>query len=64
MAPPILSKIKNLISENYSPTNKEVDDGIKRIQLKRQKSKSGFNLKMMSNDENETSKINESERVF
>jgi len=45
-APPLLSKIKNLISENYSPTNKEVDDEIKRIQLQRQNIKSGFYLKM------------------
>ena len=61
-APPLLSKIKNLISENYSPTNKEVDDEIKRIQLQRQNIKSGFYLKM--DNENTSRKINESERVF
>ena len=62
MAPPILSRIKSLISENYSPTNKEVDDEIKRIQLQRQNIKSGFYLKM--DNENTSRKINESERVF
>jgi hypothetical protein len=51
-----------LISENYSPTNKEVDDEIKRIQLQRQNIKSGFYLKM--DNENTSRKINESERVF
>jgi len=61
-APPLLSKIKNLISENYSPTNKEVDDEIKRIQLQRQNIKSGFYLK--TDNENTSRKINESERVF
>jgi len=61
-APPLLSKIKNLISENYYPTNKEVDDEIKRIQLQRQNIKSGFYLKM--DNENTSRKINESERVF
>ena len=61
-APPLLSEIKNLISENYSPTNKEVDDEIKRIQLQRQNIKSGFYLKM--DNENTSRKINESERVF
>jgi hypothetical protein len=39
MAPLILSRIKNLISENYSP-NKELDDEINRILLQRQNIKS------------------------
>ena len=29
-APPLLSKIKSLMSENYSPTNKEVDKEIEK----------------------------------
>ena len=61
----MLSKIKILISENYSPTNKEFDDEIRRLQLIRQQSTSAIPLPMMSNEENETSRIiNESQRVF
>jgi hypothetical protein len=58
-----MSKIKSLISENYSP-NKEVDDEIKRIRLQRLESKSACTLPMMNDDENETRVINESQRVF
>src|SRR3954451_11158791 len=36
MALPILSRIKSLVSENYSPINNQVDDEIKRIKLQRQ----------------------------
>ena len=64
-APPLLSKIKSLMSENYSPTNKEVDDEISRLQLIRQESTSAITLHpMMSNEENENRKINKSQRVF
>ena len=62
MAPPIMSRIKSLITENYSPINNQVDDEIKRIQLQRQNIKSGFYLKMDNEDTSRT--INESQRVF
>ena len=63
-APPLLSKIKSLMSENYSPTNKEVDEEIRRLQLQWQESTSAITLPM-NNEENEnTRKINESQRVF
>ena len=63
-APPLLSKIKSLISGNYSPTNKEVDEEIRRLQLQWQESTSAITLPM-NNEENEnTRKINESQRVF
>lgn len=63
-APPLLSKIKSLMSENYSPTNKEVDEEIRRLQLQWQESTSAITLPM-NNEENEnTKKINESQRVF
>jgi hypothetical protein len=62
MAPPILSRIKSLISENYSPINNQVDGEIKRIQLQRQNIKSGLYLKM--DNEDNSREINESQRVF
>jgi len=63
-APPLLSKIKSLTSENYSPANREVDDEIKKIRLQWQESTSAITLPMMSNEENEYRKINKSQRVF
>jgi len=52
------------MSENYSPTNKEVDEEIRRLQLQWQESTSAITLPM-NNEENEnTRKINESQRVF
>jgi len=54
-----------LISENYSSTNKEVDDEISRLQPIRQQSPSAITLHpMKSNEENENRKINKSQRVF
>ena len=46
-APPLLSKIKSLISENYSPTNKEFDEEIRRLRLIRQQSTSAIPLPLM-----------------
>jgi hypothetical protein len=63
-APSIISKIKSLISENYSP-NTEFNDEIKRIRLQRQNTKSAIDLPQTNDEENETSRIvNESERLF
>jgi hypothetical protein len=62
MAPPILSRIKSLISENYSTINNQTDEEIKRIRLKRQNIKSGLYLKM--DNEDDSREINESQRVF
>ena len=59
MAPPILSRIKSLISENYSTINNQDDDEIKRIKLQRQNINSGLYLKM--DNEDTSRKINESE---
>jgi hypothetical protein len=62
MAPPILSKIKSLITMNHSAENKEVnEDEIRQIRITRQPAKSGFYLPM--NNEDESIKCNESQRV-
>jgi len=64
MAPLILSRIKSLISENYSP-NKELDDEINRIRLQRQNIKSAITLPMMTNkEENETLEISMSFKEY
>jgi hypothetical protein len=62
-APPILSRIKSLISENYSPINNQVDDEIRRIQLQRQNIKSGLYLKM-DNEDPSIEYNDDAQRVF
>jgi hypothetical protein len=61
MAPPLLSRIKSLISENYAQRNEENED-LRRLKILHQNTKSGFYLQL---DNEETSgKCNESQTVF
>lgn len=64
MAPPFVSKIKDMISVNYINSNENnwVEDEELRALIEGPKAKSGFYLPM--DDENKSIKINESQCVF
>jgi DNA-directed RNA polymerase subunit L len=64
MAPPFVSKIKNMISMNNINTNENnrVEDEELRALIEQPRAKSGFHLPM--DNENESRKINESQCVF
>jgi hypothetical protein len=49
-APPLLSRIKSLITGNYNTENNKVNEDIERIRLLSQNDKSGFYLKMDNED--------------
>ena len=65
MAPPLISKIKDMMSMNYidnNNENKKVENEELRALIEGPKPKSGFYLPM--DNENESVKINESQYVF
>jgi hypothetical protein len=65
MAPPFVSKIKNMITMNYinnNENNKTEEEEDLRALIERPRAKSGFYIPMYNG--NESIKINESQRVF
>jgi hypothetical protein len=61
IAPPLLSRIKSLISENYAQRNEENED-LRRLKILHQNTKSGIYLQL--GNEETSRKCNESQRVF
>jgi exonuclease VII large subunit len=64
MAPPFVSKIKNMISMNYSNNNEnnKIEEEELKALIEKPRAKSGFYLPM--DNENKSIKINESQCVF